>query len=254
MSAAGVQRVVVRMLFDPVFRDAVYADPAAALAATDLTATERGWVVRPDRRAYATDTTRQARALLALAEELPAATAWARAAGRDPAGFFASPAWHACVEARGVMTLAYAGWLTDGGDPALATLVALEAAVARGRRGLGGAPGAVGTVGLAPGAALVATTEGALAWWDAVRGAAAAGTPLPPPVDGPPCVVLIAVAADGTSTAEVLAEGLAELLAAAQAPQPRAALEAAGRALGLAAADATEIVDELLASDVLIAR
>ncbi len=38
MSAAGVQRVVVRMLFDPVFRDAVYADPAAALAATDLTA------------------------------------------------------------------------------------------------------------------------------------------------------------------------------------------------------------------------
>ena len=69
MSAAGVQRVVVRMLFDPRFRDAVYAEPAAALAATDLTAEERGWVVRPDRRAYATDVTRHARALLALAEE-----------------------------------------------------------------------------------------------------------------------------------------------------------------------------------------
>lgn len=99
------------------------------------------------------------------------------------------------------------------------------------------------------------TTEGALAWWDAVRGAAAAaGTPLPAAVDGPPCVVLIAVAADGASTAEVLAEGLAELLTAAQAPQPRAALEAIGRGLGLAAADATEIVDDLLASGVLIAR
>ena len=117
MSAAGVQRVVVRMLSDPRFRDAAYADPAAALAATDLTAEERGWVVRPDRRAYATDVTRHARALLALAEELPAATAWARAAGRDPAEFFASPAWHGCVEARGVMTLAYAGWLAERCGP-----------------------------------------------------------------------------------------------------------------------------------------
>lgn len=254
MSAAGVQRVVVRMLFDPVFRDAVYADPAAALAATDLTAAERGWVVRPDRRAYATDATRQARALLALAEELPAATAWARAAGREPAGFFASPAWHACVEARGVMTLAYADWLADGADAALATLVAFEAAVARGRRGRGGPVGAVGTVGLAPGAALVATTEGALAWWDAVRAAAASAGALPAPVAGAPCVALIAVAADGTSTAEVLAEGLAALLAEAQVAQPRAALEAAGQALGLDAADAGELVDELIADGVLIAR
>ena len=59
---------------------------------------------------------------------------------------------------------------------------------------------------------------------------------------------------DGTSTAEVLAEGLAALLADAQVAQPRAALEAAGQALGLDAADAGELVDELIADGVLIAR
>ncbi|HVV82874.1 MAG TPA: hypothetical protein VHE35_07325, partial [Kofleriaceae bacterium] len=91
MSAAGVQRAVVRMMLDPAFRDAVYAAPAEALAGCDVDETERAWLVQPDRRAYATDATRQARALVALAEELPAATAWARASGLAPEGFFAGP-------------------------------------------------------------------------------------------------------------------------------------------------------------------
>ena len=252
MSAAAVQRVVVRMMFDPSFRAAVYAEPARALAGADVTAEERAWLVRPDPRAYATDGTRAARALLALTEELPAATAWARAEGRDPEAFFTSPALHACVEERGVLVYAYAAWLAEGASAPLAQLVALEAAVARARRGrVEPDPRGDGLV-LGPRAALLPTPDGALAWWHAVREAATLGRPLPVPALSGVHDVLIIVADDGATSAEVLAEGLAALLEQARAPVARAALEAHAAALGLTAEEAAEIVDGLVVDRVLV--
>ena len=47
-----VQRVVVRMLFDPGFRERVYAAPEAALHDVPLTAEERQWVITPPPQAY----------------------------------------------------------------------------------------------------------------------------------------------------------------------------------------------------------
>ena len=255
MSAAGVQRAIVRMMFDPAFRDAVYADAAAALAGCDVSVEERGWLVRPDRRAYATDTTRQARALHALAGELSAAMAWARAAGRGLEGFFASPELHRCVEERGVLTLAFAAWLGRDAGPELTTLIELEAAAARARRGRrrggGGESGEGDRLALSPRAALVETREGALEAWAAVMEALAASGPLPAPALGQPCVVLVQVDDSGHASAEALAEGLAALLAAARQPVARVALHQHAVELGLDADEATELLDELVATGVL---
>jgi hypothetical protein len=260
MSAAGVQRAIVRMMFDAGFREAIYAGDARALASCDVSDQERGWLVGVDRRAYVTDATRAARALLALEEELPAACAWARGEGRRLEAFFASDELHRCIEERGVLTLAFAAWLGRGASQALVTLAALESAVARGRRAavrkpdeLAEQPAASLPLRLSPRATLIATDDAALAWWAAVREAAAVGAGLPSWRVGAPCTVLIEVKADGDAAAEVLADGLATLLDHARAPIDRTALEAHGLSLGLDPAEAAELVGELLASGLLTA-
>lgn len=260
MSAAGVQRAIVRMMFDPDFRDAVYADAAAALAGCDVSVEERGWLVRPDRRAYATDGSRQARALHALEGELPAVMAWARAEARRLEDFFASPELHRCIEERGVLTLAFAAWLGRGAGEELGSLLALEAAVARARRGRrgdgrdGGGDGEAssGAVMLSPRAVLAETREGALEGWTAVMDARAAGAEPPRFTLGEPCVVLVQVDATGHASIEALAEGLAALLAFARQPVLRAALERHAIDLGLDDAEARELLADLLATGLLV--
>lgn len=252
MSGAGVQRAIVRMMFDPGFRDLVYADPAAALTGCEITDEERGWLVRPDRRAYATDGTRRARALCAIEEELPAAIAWARGEGRAMEDFFAAAELHGCIEERGVLTLAFAAWLRRDASAALATLVDLEAAVARARRGVDVRDADDGQVVRSARAILVETREGVLAWWDAVRVAAMTGEPLPPPTSGEPCVALVQVDRAGHARAEELPAGLDALLAAAAQPIARTALEAVGVQLGLDVDEACVVVDELLADGLLL--
>ena len=66
MSALTMQRVVVRMLFDPDFATKVYEDPMVALASEDLSDAERRLLIEPDPRAYRTDEHRASRAQTAL--------------------------------------------------------------------------------------------------------------------------------------------------------------------------------------------
>lgn len=251
MSGAGVQRAIVRMMFDPAFRDAVYADAAAALAGCDVSEDERGWLVRPDRRAYATDGTRQARALLAIEQELPAACAWARAEGRALEAFFASAELHACIEGRGVLTLAFAAWLRRDARPALDLLAALEAAVATARRATVRTPDR-GQVMRSPRVVLVAGFDGALAWWTSVRDAARDGAALPSLPTGDPCAVMVHVDDAGEARAEELPDGLAAVLQHAEAPVARASLEARAIELGLDPPDAIAVIDDLVASALLL--
>ena len=66
MSARALQRVVVRMLFDPQLLDAVYADPHTALADEDVSFQEKAWLVKADPRQWRADPHRQARSLQGL--------------------------------------------------------------------------------------------------------------------------------------------------------------------------------------------
>src|SRR5215471_3929378 len=141
-----LQRVVVRMLFDAGFRDRVYADPQAALHDVSLTAAERQWVVTPPPQAYGTDPYRQSRALSGLLEEYPVAGALAV---RGPQGvarlqrFFASAAFHDCIQQRGSMAEAFGGYLQSAAFaevPSVAPMALVEMGSARVRRAPYGPP------------------------------------------------------------------------------------------------------------------
>ncbi len=98
MSYTALQRVVVRMLFDPPFIARVYADPERALTGVDLSPAERRWLVTPDRRAYGVDVYRRSRALAELLREFPVSAALIIRAGLgiarlDP--YFSTAGFHA---------------------------------------------------------------------------------------------------------------------------------------------------------------
>jgi hypothetical protein len=140
MSATALQRVVVRMLFDPAFCQRVYADPASALSDVALTPEERQWLVASDPRAYGVDVHRRSRALTGLLEEYPVAAALAVRCAQGVQrlyGFFASVVFHQCIQQRGSMADAfgvYVGSEAFAEQPLIACLAEVERSIARVRR------------------------------------------------------------------------------------------------------------------------
>ena len=143
MSAIALQRVVVRMMYDPAFRQRVYANPERALCDVPLTPQERQWLVTPKPSAYGADAYRSSRALTGLLEEFPVAGALAV---RLPRGmqrlqqFFATPAFHQCVQARGSMAAAFGTYLGSAAFRSrnvaseMAPIAAVETGIAHVRR------------------------------------------------------------------------------------------------------------------------
>ncbi len=125
MTARALQRVVVRMLYDPALADAVYAGEAAL---PELDEAERAWLVAPDRRRWAADPLRRTRGLHALLEEFPVSAAVAGVHRLD--AFFSSAAFHRCVQEDRSLAAAFASWLAQIG-PSVAALAELEGAAAR---------------------------------------------------------------------------------------------------------------------------
>lgn len=139
MSAAALQRVVVRLLHDPSFVARVYDDPAAALADVDLTADERRWLVSTDRRRFSADPLRPRRVLRALLDEFRASSALLVQSTRRLATlehFFGSPEFHRTIQHRGSLAGAFAAYLrTFPLEPRALAVLALEEALAVARRG-----------------------------------------------------------------------------------------------------------------------
>lgn len=166
MSARALQRVVVRMLYDPALVEAVYADADAALAGAPLTAAERSWLTQADRRRWKADPMRRYRSLQGLLEEFPVSGALVVCRRGVPAldAFFSSPAFHDCIMARGSLALTFGRWLQREG--ACAPVARLETAIARVRRA--GAPPAEGARWqLAPWVDAFPAPEGLLEAWQA---------------------------------------------------------------------------------------
>lgn len=143
MSHIALQRVMVRMLYDPRFASRVLRDPENELPGEGLTAEERGWLLRPDPRAWRTDPERPLRSLTALLQEYPASAALAVTSGGGADAilrFFASPAFHRVIQERGSMALAFGDYLAEmvatgeARDGRVAPLAVLEQAIAGLRR------------------------------------------------------------------------------------------------------------------------
>ena len=275
MSAGTVQRVVVRMLFDPALVEAVYRDADAALADEGLSPAERRWLTAPDRRAYGADALLRGRTLYALTGEYPAACAVAAKQAGSAAleAFFSTPLLHGCIRAGDSLALAFGAWLASGAasdDPRVRALAPVELAMARLRRRSETArPPADGRLRLAPDAWLGDAPEGTADLYAAVRASLAAAGPdlataalaatrplgdLPGLGQDPETLLLIASGAgmDAQVSVEVLPEALARLLAAARPGASREALLALTRSLGVEPGEDAEIVDGLVADGLLV--
>jgi hypothetical protein len=252
VSAAALQRVVVRMLHDPALVAAVFGGgPVPGVSAEALA------VLRAtDRRAYGADPLRRSRALGPLVEEAPASAALAARGGADLGAldaFFSSPQYHACVMARGVLVEAFCVFLA----PRAGAVAAVEGAAARARRRRPGpGPGLVRAAGVEA----AEVPAGTVARFAALRerlgaapvealvggGVSLVGLPLPGRgVEG------LLVAGGGVSTA---APALVRLLAGLDAPRPAAAVAAGLAAAGLDAGEAAALLDGLVADGLLEQR
>lgn len=174
MSHAILQRVVVRMLYDPDFAARVLADPDGALAGVDVSQEERAWLREPDPRAWGADDSRPLRSMTALLQQFPASAALAvRAAGSPGAvsGFYGSAWFHRAVMERGSLALAFGEYLAELGasgpraDGRVIPLVRLEQAIVRLRQAVGPVPpplggDALGLFRLSPDKALHVTAAG----------------------------------------------------------------------------------------------
>ena len=141
----ALQRVVVRLLFDPAFVERVYAEPGGALAGLDLDPGLLEQLLRNDRRLWNADRLRRSRSLKILMEEFKVASTLVLAECRKLAfldAFFASSFFHEAVQKRKYMALAFAAYLQDAFRRGVlrsrhaAAALDLEADMARSRRGL----------------------------------------------------------------------------------------------------------------------
>ncbi len=267
MSAALLQRVVVRMLHDPAFRAAVYADPARALTGLPLSAADHALLIRADPRAWSVDPHRADRVLGALLHELPV-TALALLLDGVPlppiAGFFRTPSFHDAIMARRSLAPAFAEHLaTLARTPRARALLSLERAIVRLRR----APAAYpppppGHLRLSPRALPVALAAGTLHLWDVARKAlgpeptaALVAARLPRLGDVDPRErewVLLEMNGDSPQ-AGFIGEALGRLLEAAERPVARAHLAGLVQSEGADASEAAEVIAELVADQLLVA-
>ena len=242
MSHLALQRVAVRMFYDPAFQAAVYRDSATALAGIDLSADERTWIAKPDPRAWRTDSGRRARSLVAMLQEYPASVAASEGGIAALDGFFSSKAFHICVQDGGSLADAFGWWLEKRGGLA-GDIAKLERAGAYLRRvrapGLPRAGGVVKSAWIA----MVGVPEGTLLAMKAATPAAAATGKAEENV-------LVVRDAAGAISMEVLPDALAALLAAT--PCTRDELLAVARKLGADPGEDEEIVAGLLADGVLL--
>jgi len=140
MSTQALQRVYVRMLFDPGLVARVRDAGLDALPGVTLTPAELDWLRGCDPRLFTADALRPRRTLKALLDEFKASSALAvadtgRLATLD--AFFASDAFHGAVQERRSMSLAYGDFLAamTGADGRIAAVARIERAMAKARRG-----------------------------------------------------------------------------------------------------------------------
>ncbi len=284
MSAAALQRVVVRMMYDPVFCQRVYANPERALRDVPLTPQERQWLVTPKPSAYGVDAYRSSRALTGLLEEFPVASALAV---RLPHGlqrlqqFFATDAFHECVQARGSMAAAFGTYLSSktfrsrGTPIEIAPIAAVETGIAQVRRTSPApmsAPESITAqtrVGLAPWVALLRVHPGTLDRYGALLTAlrqhgealveAVLDTqhrlPKGPTLRGQAVgfVLLSQVPDHEGPSLENMSDDLGQLLTAAETPMPWCDLSARVEKMGCEPEEAQEVLTGLVADGLLYA-
>jgi hypothetical protein len=267
--AQALQRVVVRMLYDPVFAQAVRAQPDSALAGLDLPEGAVAWLLTTDPRALDTDPFRRSRGVQSLIELFPVSCACLAQARGIPAldSFFSSPHFHESIQRREAMRAAFTKWLEAEFGRALPVgVVALEAAMVDARLGRQAAAHRPGAWLLRRDAAVAKVPEGALQWWQSAHaalidhpegpvGAIAHGhAPLSwaaPSSDAPPEHWLAERTPAGGAALSGLSPALAGILAACEAGATLDELAAVAAQFDASPAETRELLGELEAEGLL---
>jgi hypothetical protein len=246
MSHTALRRIAVRLLHDPTLLRALHEDPSRALAGITLSPEERSWLLAVPAAAWSTDADRPRRVLSALRDEFPASFALAPARAE---AFLRSPHFHAAIQDRGSLAVAFGEHVAGQGDETVVAVARLETATAIVRRApVRVPPSPPGWLRLTPAARVVRVARGGAALLAAVR----EDRPLPrtDPDDEP--LLVLRLPATLEVTIEPLSDALAALLTRAESPRPRSTLEVLVRSLGGEADATASIVDDLVADAVLV--
>lgn len=266
MSHIALQRVIVRMMFDPEFCKQIFQNSARTLDGVDVSDNEREWLTQPDARAYGTDPHFAARTLLGLLGEYPVSGAIGVRTGAPLQRFFSSNRLHGSVQNGTSLALAFGAWLQNEPrikDARVRESARIEHAMAELRRGHGQP---VGTeISLGASVNLTHTAAGALGLFQQVGSALgtqsinAAERAINPrhPLTigaleaGPKQCLLLEKHPDGNIALEVLSDALAALLKKARAGCTYTEMLAEARNQGADPGEDNEIVDDLIGQSLL---
>ena len=246
MSHLALRRVMIRMLHDPAFMAAVYEDAARALAGVDVDAREVSWLTRQPRAAWRADAARPLRLLTALADEYPATLPRAT---EHAAGFLRAPEFHAAVQERGSLAVAFGAYLMRAPGRDARSLARLEQAVAIVRRAPR-APAAspAGRLRLSPRAVVCDVPGGTLRLLERARRGRADGS-----LAANDETVLVAAPPGAAEVGlEALDPALAAILRRAGDGAPRAVLAATARDHGADRGEDEDVVARLVADRLLV--
>lgn len=246
MSHTALRRVAIRLVHDPGLVDALRSDPVRALAGLELSPEEIAWLLAVPAAAWRTDPERPRRVLAALADEFPTSS---RLAPARASRFFASRHFHAAVQERGSLALAFGALMAEDSDPRVVALAALETATAAVRRApVRPAPSPAGHRRLTPHARVVRVRQDAPALLAALR----AGGTAPALGSADEDVLVLRAAPTSEVTIESLSPELAAVLRRAESAMPVDALVGVACSLGADPAEARELVESLAADAVLV--
>jgi hypothetical protein len=245
---AALQRVAVRMHFDPALVEQVYGGgPVEGLC-------DRGRTLlrRADRRAWATDPYRRSRLLHALLQAYPVSGLVAGLGRLD--SFFSAEVFHACVQNRGLVALSFGTWLVPMAGP----FAQLERAVVQVRHGL---PAGGTGVSCAPTVVALNLPGGTVASWKGLREELGSdpvarlaeqreGRSLP--LFAGEEHLLVERGSDGEAAIGWASPSLVGLLQALAAPLDREAAHAAARSHGADPGEEPEVLCDLVAQGLLI--
>ena len=249
MSPQQLQRMIVRMMYDPNLVEEVYSgNPVDGLDdhARDL-------LCASDRRAWGSDPYRRARSLRALLEEFPVSAALAGVEQLD--AFFSDAAFHEAIANGGSLALAFGNWVSRFAGP----VAHLEVALARVRRAP--EPQGVGIVS-APTVAIVRIPQAVFEHAQSIRSQLG-----PDPVntlvngsfkpamgvqEGPTVALLVEATPDGAVSIAGASEALAALLEFAAQPRSFNDMVACANRLGAGPDEDTALIESFLGEELLI--
>ena len=273
----SLQRLVVRLLYDPALVDSLHSDPGRVLGPLSLPEGTEQWLLSVDRRAWGIDSLRRSRTLFTLLEEFPASTTLGfqqpDAATRLDR-FFSSHRFHHAIQNRASLAPTFGDWwrldCNEGHWPRETTcLLQIETCIAQLRRAINPDHGVLhspgpGEVMMHPGVGLVRLPTGSLNLYSHVLNAMGPSRSLEPIIRGEVSLSsLPAVDLDQEETLLVdpfsdnggvgsVDDSLADLLRIAKTPIAREALFDGMLTLGAEPGEQMEILEGLMMDGLLM--